>query len=95
MNRGSVELVLIQGCPNARIARENLGSALTRAGRQAEWVEWDAEDPAIPAELLVYGSPTILVDGRDVTGAAQTGSAAACRADGAPAVSVILAALMG
>ncbi len=88
-----VELVVFRGCTHAEQARRNLHAALEASGRAPEWVEWDRESADTPERLRVYGSPTVLVDGRDVTGAVGEAKGAACRADGAPTVSQIRAAL--
>jgi mercuric ion transport protein len=88
-----IALVWFQGCPHVAEARRNLGAALEALGRAPEWVEWDRESPDTPEGLRVYGSPTVLVDGRDVTGGGGEVSGAACRADGAPTVAQIRGAL--
>ena len=41
-------------------------AALSAIGSSNEWTEWDREDSKTPAELRGYGSPTVLVNGRDV-----------------------------
>ena len=64
-------------------------------GLPATWQEHDQEAPDAPPHAKQYGSPTVLVDGRDVTGEAPGVAAAACRADGAPPVQLIRAALAG
>lgn len=93
MNTQRIELVYFDGCPNAERARENLARALASAGGAPEWAEWDLMDPGTPEVYKQYGSPTILVDGRDVTGAEGGASAMACRADGAPSAEAIAAKL--
>lgn len=40
--------------------------ALQAAGAPAVWTEWNTEEPACPRDRLGYGSPTILVNGKDV-----------------------------
>jgi hypothetical protein len=57
------------------------------------WQEWEQGDTAAPAHAREYGSPTILVNGRDVTGVGAAVAAFACRADGAPSMETIHAAL--
>ncbi|MEJ2216766.1 MAG: thioredoxin family protein [Gemmatimonadota bacterium] len=89
----TVELVFFPGCPHTDEARRNLRVALQALGRVPEWVEWDRESPDTPEALRVYGSPTVLVDGRDVTGGGGEAAGAACRADGAPTVAQIRGAL--
>ena len=93
-----IELVFFDGCPNARQARENIRAAIETVGlppEQAEWSEWDLMSEATPDAFRRHGSPTVLVDGRDVTGPAsgEEGTSGtdgmACRADGAPPPEVI------
>ena len=45
-------------------------------------------DESTPEDFHRYGSPTVLIDGKDVTGDGP-GNAMACRADGAPSVDII------
>jgi mercuric ion transport protein len=89
----TVELVFVAGCPHADQARAILRDALGRRGLPQRWMEWNQDDPAAPDRIRGYGSPTILVAGRDVTGAPRTAQASACRADGLPTAEVIGAAL--
>ena len=96
-----VEFVYDRSCPNAETARAHLLEAFARAKLTPEWSEYLIGDVTIPRHARGYGSPTILVDGRDVSGAAP-GSDACCRLyemeDGrlssAPSVSQIAAALV-
>jgi hypothetical protein len=86
MNEHTIELVYFDGCPNADQARANLRAALDGGA----WREWNLTSPDTPERLRRYGSPTVLIDGRDVTGEGGTTSGAmACRADGAPSPDVI------
>ncbi len=89
MNVPTIELVYFDGCPNAKKARESLRSAL---GAES-WREWNLSSGQTPEEFRRYGSPTVLVDGRDVTGEAGGNAAMACRADGAPSPELIRQAL--
>jgi hypothetical protein len=86
-------------CPNVRAARTNLMKAFGLAGKPAAWREVALGQADTPSEWASLGSPTILVDGRDV---APGGIAAgpACRlyatADGmasAPPVEMVARAL--
>jgi hypothetical protein len=91
----SVELAHFSGCPHVETARRNLTAALRDAGLEARWTEWDLESQSTPARVRTFGSPTVLIDGHDVTGSARgvgTG-APACRTDGAPSVEQIVALL--
>ncbi len=87
-----VELVYFTGCPHVEAARRAIRGALALEQLPLVWREWDQHDPAAPPRIQRYGSPTVLVGGLDVTGAAK-GDAAACRADGIPAQETIRAAV--
>jgi hypothetical protein len=98
-----VELLFLPDCPNVSTARHNLAEALIKAGHVLVWKEIDLTAPETPAELRAYGSPTILVDGRDVVGKTAPESALSCRTyfksnggiTGAPTVDVIIKAFNG
>ena len=85
------ELLFFAGCPHIDASRAQLRLALAAAGLPLEWSERD--DPR------GYGSPTILIDGVDVLGAAP-GAGASCRVyrktevRGAPPLAAILGALI-
>jgi hypothetical protein len=64
----TVELVYLEGCPHAAAARDNLRRALRAAARLTIWREWELNDRAAPARVRTLPSPTVLVNGRDVTG---------------------------
>lgn len=68
-----VEFIYDRDCPNIEDARAQLRLTLSQSGLPATWQEWERNDPAIPAYARLYGSPTILVDGRDITGDSPSG----------------------
>lgn len=94
-----IEIIYDSDCPNAERARAVLREALGSLGLPANWTEWNRADAAAPAYVRRYGSPTILVDGRDVEGVEPEEDLASCRlypqADGAlsrvPSVAAITA----
>lgn len=97
-----VELIYSNDCPNIGTARRRLLQAFAACGIPPRWREWEQHDPAAPAQVRTYGSPTILVNGRDVADATPAiDGAAACRVyagangivDGAPSVQRISDAL--
>lgn len=65
-DRPRIELVYDRDCPNVDRARGTIRAALEQVGSSATWVEWDRGDASTPAALRDYGSPTVLVNGRDV-----------------------------
>jgi hypothetical protein len=93
-----VELLYFPDCPNVPAAREQLRRACAAAGVPAVWSEVDVTSEGAPSHARGYGSPTVLVDGKDVTGAAP-GVGSSCRiyvgsdVRGVPPLDVIIAAL--
>jgi hypothetical protein len=74
-----VELIFESTCPNVEPARELLDRALRASGLKSQWLEWDVNDPDAPAYVKGYGSPTILVNGKDVAGEQPSETSACCR----------------
>jgi hypothetical protein len=91
--KAAVELVYFRGCPHVEAAREALQAALMAMGFAPEWEEWDQESPETPARVQGYGSPTVLVGGRDVRGGSPGSAGRACRVDGLPSSAEIRSAL--
>jgi len=89
MSECQVELVYFDGCPNVDEVRASLRAAMD----DGSWREWNLSSADTPERFRRYGSPTVLVDGRDVTGDGGITGAMACRADGAPSPKVIRKAL--
>ncbi len=92
MKTPRIELVYFEGCPNVSQARENIRNAVEASGQPAECSEWDLMDESTPEDFQRYGSPTVLIDGKDVTDDGP-GNAMACRTGGAPSVDSIAAKL--
>lgn len=97
----SVELIYDGDCPNVGQARAQLLRAFGAAGLPARWREWRRDRPHAPRRIREFGSPTILVDGRDVV--PLTSDAACCRVyarpgggtDVVPPVELIASAIRG
>lgn len=95
-----IEFIYDHDCPNVDGARLALREALRLSGLRAQWREWDRADSSAPAHALQYGSPTVLVNGRDIAGAPPA-AAPSCRiytdaaghGRGVPTVDSIRAAL--
>jgi hypothetical protein len=97
----TIDLVYDLDCPNVAAARANLLEAFARTGVPPSWAEHVIGDAAIPERVRGYGSPTLLIDGRDVAGV-EPGSSTCCRVyagaesnSGAPSVELIARALVG
>ncbi len=88
-----IELVFVEGCPHLDAARANLRAALEASGRVVAWSEWSLSSDETPPRLRRFPSPTVVVDGEDVTGGGEEVSGVACRAAGAPSVESIAARL--
>jgi hypothetical protein len=74
-----VELIYDADCPNVLSARSRLIEAFTRTGISARWREWERSSPDAPDYARAYGSPTILVEGKDIAGVAPSAGVRACR----------------
>jgi hypothetical protein len=95
-----IALVYDADCPNAPAARAALREALLSVGLEPCWREYDRAAPGTPASLACWGSPSILVNGRDICGEAGSAAADSCRVyqsgqglRGIPPIEVIAAAL--
>lgn len=96
----NIELVYDADCPNIKTARAQLEAACHQAGVAPTWQEWDRADKSAPDYVRNYGSPTILVNGEDVTGSNSV-DGSSCRlyresdgsVSGAPAVAQIVHAI--
>ena len=74
-----IDLVYEKTCPNVEAARSQLLRAFAKAGIQPCWQEWELRSPDAPSHVHGYGSPTILVNGRDVSGEMADGDDYCCR----------------
>lgn len=61
-----IELIFDPDCPNAGLARRHLKQALASVGMEPVWREWNRGSQQVPHYARECGSPTILIDGRDV-----------------------------
>jgi hypothetical protein len=75
----SVELIYEHGCPGVPETRHALLEALTSLDMSPEWSEWERSDPGLPDHAQGFGSPTVLVEGRDVVGEEAGSDAGCCR----------------
>ena len=94
----AIDFIYEDDCPNVAAARANLQQALEFAGLPPRWSEHRIGTAGVPERARGFGSPTILVDGRDV-GGAEPGAEQCCRlygnGSGVPSVQSIVAALEG
>lgn len=100
----TIELVFDRDCPHVEHARAMIRAAMQEVGVPAVWTEWVRESSETPNDLRHFGSPTVLVNGRDVgcdENEAARSEAKACRiyvgtdgrASGAPPVCSIVEAI--
>src|SRR5258707_7665812 len=73
-----VELVYFTGCPNVAPMRQLLHRCLEQLGLRCEIIEVDTDTPTASDAYRRMGSPTVLVDGKDVLGG-DLGGAESCR----------------
>lgn len=96
----TIDFIWDTACPNVKAARANLMTAISQAGVDESWNEWRIGDDSIPERARGFGSPSILINGRDVGGAMQATNkscriyqAADGKLGGVPDVDTIAAAL--
>lgn len=75
----NVEFIYEQTCPFVRDARRRLIEAFKAAGVTPRWTEWEVSDPNTPQHVRHYGSPTILIGGRDIAGTPRDEAENCCR----------------
>jgi mercuric ion transport protein len=99
-----IELFYDPECPNVVLARSAIREALSILGAPEVWQEWDRGSIQTPGDRRQLGSPSVLVDGRDVGcdgGSLANADANSCRVYvdgcgcicGAPSADLILAAI--
>ncbi len=87
-------LLAFQGCPNAAQARRVLKEAFHRIALEPLWDEVDLNSSECPAERRGFPSPTILVDGADVSSGRTTfPGMPSCRVGEAPGVEAVVSKL--
>ena len=88
-----IQLLSFPGCPNAQPALHALREAMALDKVDDAIEEIDVSRPDAPAWVKGWGSPTILIDGIDVTGETRSPSEASCRLyqGGAPSATQIRA----
>jgi mercuric ion transport protein len=74
-----IELVYDSSCPNIEKARERISGVLSELKLPQEWSEWDRANPEAPNYIKRYGSPTILVNERDVANITDKTAGDSCR----------------
>ena len=95
-----IELIYDTDCPNVAETRANLLQAFAAAHLEAKWTEWERSSPLSPAYVAHFGSPSVLVEDRDVAGENPSEDISCCRLytssegrySGAPSVELIKAA---
>jgi mercuric ion transport protein len=79
MHAVRIELIYEKTCPNIDIARNQLLRACGKVGVTPHWQEWEVSTPETPDYARRYGSPTILVNGQDVSGEPPSDNNNCCR----------------
>ncbi|MFC3674047.1 MerC domain-containing protein [Ferrovibrio xuzhouensis] len=97
----SVELVYENTCPNVEAARARLAEAFRAAGIAPVWSEWEVGNPQAPEHVRRFGSPTILVNGKDIVASPDEDAGSCCRIyalngdeRGVPPLDAVVAALV-
>jgi len=64
-----IEFIYFEGCPNHEPALNELKAAIDQLKIIEKIKIWNSEDPSSPERASHYGSPTILIDEKDLFGA--------------------------
>jgi len=96
-----IEFIYEKTCPNIEPTREQLVAAFDQLKLAPTWQEWEVSNATAPAYVHGYGSPTILINGKDLLGAAPNSDDMSCRIypnspspnRGVPAAATIVAAM--
>ena len=81
-----VQFLYFPDCPNHEAAREALRRCMAALEIPPDFEDIDVTAPDVPEELRSWGSPTILVNGVDVSGVTATQAGSSCRLYGASGV---------
>ncbi|HEV3363597.1 MAG TPA: thioredoxin family protein [Acidimicrobiia bacterium] len=88
-----IDLLYVPDCPSRILARDALEQAMARTGRTAVVRERVVGSVEEAERLGMWGSPTILINGRDAFPGGHGRAAWSCRLD-VPTVSQLAEALM-
>lgn len=98
-----VEFIYEKNCPNIALARLQILRAFSALKIKPHWLEWEVNDSEAPEYARQCGSPTIMVNGKDVDGAMSSNNTNHCRlyrqpdntSSGVPAIESIMQAIQG
>ena len=75
-----IELIYDRDCPNILQIRALIHDVLAELHLKEELIEWDRSVETSPSYVKKYGSPTILINGKDVASVSSIiNGEAACR----------------
>jgi hypothetical protein len=74
----TIELIYEKTCSNVDQARAVLRRACNACELPVQWQEWESSDDLAPDYVRQYGSPSILINGKDVAVSADN-ECACCR----------------
>ena len=75
----SVEFIYEKECPNVESTRSILLQAFSKLKIKPHWMEWEISDASAPDYVRRYGSPTILINGKDVSESENSLNPQQCR----------------
>ena len=93
----NVEFIFDRDCPNVKSTRINLMKAFSITKLNAHWKEWSRNSDKAPDYARKHGSPTILINGKDIVGVEPESGANCCRVyegAGVPSVKLISSKLL-
>ena len=96
MRKRRIDLVYFEACPHVAKARDNIAEVIAGVGAdRVDYREWDLMDVTTPDRYRGFGSPSVLIDGEDVSGIGRVSDGMSCCSDGPPSVTDIADSLGG
>lgn len=74
MKKIKIELIYDIDCPNVDLMNERLFEACNKIQEEVDYFEWDRANPESPEYVKEYGSPTVLINGKDLVKSDPAGS---------------------
>ena len=74
-----LELIFDKDCPNVDLARMNIREALKKLNLAESWDEYERHSDACPSYAKNVASPSIFIDGKDISDSTLKGELECCR----------------
>ena len=93
----NIEFIYDNDCPNVKDAKKNLLKAINLTKTKHQVMDWERQSASSPEYVKNYGSPTILINKKDLLEMPENQKSSCCRLygdKGAPSVELIHSAIL-